>query len=128
MGKRALIISALTAGLAAGLWTQWEGLPTVPTETTNRNGSFGAGWFAAVVDRVEEGRHAVLLVDDPSGEPREREIVVALDKLPKGTKEGMWLQVLFAAGSIVDARLDAEATKAAEERIAAKLERLRQRR
>ncbi len=43
---------------------------------------------AAVVDRVEDGRHAVLLVG-----PDEVELVVAADRLPDGTREGDWVRM-----------------------------------
>lgn len=44
----------------------------------------------AVVDRIEDGRHAVLLVG-----PDEAELVVDAVLLPEGTGEGDWLRVGF---------------------------------
>jgi hypothetical protein len=72
----------------------------------------------AVVDRVE-GHIAVLLVDHLP-------LNVPLDELPRGTKEGSYLQVEIRDGEIVSAMLDEQATNAARARIEAKLERLRQ--
>lgn len=97
-------------------------------------------WITAVVDRIEDGGLAVLalmmeLREEQRGEPREREeteeeteMVVPLDALPKGVREGTWLKIRLLDGVIVESRIDADATRAAAERIAAKLERLRLRR
>jgi len=42
---------------------------------------------AVVVDRIEDGRHAVLLVG-----PAEVELVLDVAVLPEGTREGDWLR------------------------------------
>ena len=47
---------------------------------------------AAVVDRIEDGRHAVLLVGGA-----EVELVVDATLLPEGTVEGDWLRLGLAA-------------------------------
>ena len=47
---------------------------------------------AAVVDRIVDGRHAVLLVG--AGEV---ELVVDVARLPEGTVEGDWLRIGLAA-------------------------------
>jgi hypothetical protein len=67
---------------------------------------------AAVVDRIEDGRHAVLLVG-----PAEVELVVDVALLPEGTREGDWLRL----GLTVDAGL----TESRRSALAARLERIR---
>lgn len=76
----------------------------------------------AVVDRVVDGIHAVLLVGDA-----ETEVVVPLARLPDGAREGTWLRVRFDGPALAEARLDPDETERARARIAAKLERLRRR-
>lgn len=76
----------------------------------------------AVVDRIEEGKDAVLLVGE-----EEVERVVPLRLLPPGVREGTWLKVAFAGDELVDAVIDYEATEAAKARITAKLAQLRRR-
>lgn len=76
----------------------------------------------AVVDRIVDGTHAVLLVGD-----REVELVVPLAQLPPGTKEGHWLRVQFEGPTLVAAALDAEETERARQRIARKIGQLRTR-
>ena len=73
----------------------------------------------AVIDRFE-GEQAVLLLGDG-----EIQLVVPRESLPGEAKEGDWLQVEIEEGVLVDAAIDAQATARAEERIAAKLARLR---
>jgi hypothetical protein len=67
---------------------------------------------AAVVDRIEDGRHAVLLVG-----PAEVELVVDVALLPEGTREGDWLRL----GLTVDAGL----TESRRSALEARLERIR---
>jgi len=76
----------------------------------------------AVVDRIVDGVHVVLLVG-----PEEEERVVPRSLLPEGVREGTWLKVRFEGDLLVWAVIDEEATKAAAERVAAKLEQLRRR-
>jgi hypothetical protein len=76
----------------------------------------------AVVDRIVDGTHAVLLV----GEDEEERIIPASD-LPEGAKPGIWLQVRFSGDELVEASLDEEETQSVQGRIAAKLAQLRQR-
>ena len=74
----------------------------------------------AVVDRVVDGKTAVILV----GEDERRHHVPA-DKLPGGAREGSWLRVRVEGGEIVVIDLDQEETDAVRKRIEEKLERLR---
>jgi len=67
---------------------------------------------AAVVDRIEDGIHAVLLVG-----PGEVELVIDLALLPPGTAEGDWLRVTFT--------VDAALTEARRTALAERMERIR---
>jgi hypothetical protein len=76
----------------------------------------------AVVDRIVEGRQAVLLVGEG-----EVERVVPVERLPAGAREGAWLRVRFEAGELVEAEVDQDQTEQTRRRIEEKLERLRRR-
>ena len=73
----------------------------------------------AVIDRFE-GKQAVLFVGEEN-----RPLIVPRKSLPKGAREGVWLQLEIAGEQIVSAKIDAEETERARQRIAEKLERLR---
>lgn len=73
----------------------------------------------AVIDRFEGGL-AVLLVGED-----ERRIDIPRECLPKGAREGYWLQVELEEGQLVYAALDPEETMRAKRRILEKLQRLR---
>ncbi len=73
----------------------------------------------AVIDRFERNM-AVLLVGD-----ERRRMDVPRQALPKGAKEGQWLQVEMHGSRLVSVTIDSEETARAEERIKDKLERLR---
>jgi hypothetical protein len=73
----------------------------------------------AVVDRFE-GELAVLLVGD-----ERQPFDVRRSHLPPGTREGQWLRVEIADGQLLGVSWDDQATAAAQERIAARLARLR---
>ena len=74
----------------------------------------------AVIDRFENGQ-AVLLVGD-----QERKLVVPRKSLPRGVKEGHWLKINIEEESLVSAAIDDEETARVRQRIAEKLERLRE--
>lgn len=77
----------------------------------------------AVVDRIIDGTHAVLLVGED-----ETEQVVPSEQLPDETTEGTWLLITRDDdGRIVAIETDESSTAEVEERIASKLDRLRQR-
>lgn len=76
----------------------------------------------AVVDRIVDGRYAVLLV-----EPSEREWVVPLERLPDEAREGVWLRIVCEGNQVIRAVIDAQLTQEAHDRIEAKLNLLRQR-
>jgi hypothetical protein len=67
---------------------------------------------AAVVDRIEDGRHAVLLVG-----AAEVELVVDVALLPEGTVEGDWLRLGLTA--------DVELTASRRSALSDRLERIR---
>jgi len=73
----------------------------------------------AVIDRFEDG-WAVLLVGD-----EERKLDVPRKSLPRGAREGHWLQVEVEGDQLVSATIDEGATAKAKQRVREKLERLR---
>lgn len=74
----------------------------------------------AVVDRIVDGRLAVLLVGE-----EEREVTVPVQALPKGAREGTWVRM--GAGDSGELVIDWEETEARRARLAEKLDLLRQR-
>ncbi len=76
----------------------------------------------AVVDRIVDNQHAVLLVGE-----EEVEHIVPVNLLPDGTGPGMWLHVQFEDDVLVDAVVDVEETEQVKKRIEEKLARLRRR-
>lgn len=77
---------------------------------------------SAVIDRIVDGIHAVLLVGT-----KETERIVPRTLLPGETKEGTWLRVQFEGDRLISAVIDTEATKEATHRITSKMDLLRQR-
>ncbi|EGL81349.1 hypothetical protein CathTA2_0124 [Caldalkalibacillus thermarum TA2.A1] len=75
----------------------------------------------AVLDRVVDGKHAVLLVGDD-----EREVMIPCHQLPPGAKKGTWFKVTFHDGNITYLEIDETETEKVEERIKAKLANLQQ--
>ncbi len=76
----------------------------------------------AVLDRIEEGQHAVLLVGE-----EEREFIVPVERLPEGAKAGSWLRVQVDGESLTILGVDQGEEEAARLRIEDKMARLRQR-
>ena len=76
----------------------------------------------AVIDRVEDGTWAVLLVGR-----EELEKIVHVDRLPQGARAGSWLKVRLEEDKVSDIAVDEAETRAARRRVGSKLERLRQR-
>ena len=76
----------------------------------------------AVIDRVEEGAWAVLLVGR-----KEIEKIVHVDHLPVEARAGTWLKVRIEDDAVRDIMVDAEETKVAKARVNSKLEMLRNR-
>ena len=75
----------------------------------------------AVIDRFEEGS-GVLIIGEGDAE---RRINVPKKALPKGVKEGTWLQVEMDGDQLVSAVIDKEETARVRARIQEKLNRLR---
>jgi hypothetical protein len=73
----------------------------------------------AVIDRFE-GEYAVLLVGE-----EQRKMDVPRSKLPKGAREGSWVQVEIVAGKVSKINLDPQETERAKARIADKRARLK---
>ncbi len=80
-----------------------------------------ASYEVAVLDRIVDGEHAVLIV----GDPPEREVVVPADELPAEVRDGGWLRVELEGDRLHSATVDETATEEARERIREKLEALR---
>lgn len=76
----------------------------------------------AVIDRIVDGKDAVLLVGK-----NEQEHVILVEKLPQGAQEGSWLEVLLKEGSIQEIQLLMEDTEKIKRRIEDKMSLLRKR-
>jgi hypothetical protein len=74
----------------------------------------------AVIDRIEAGAWAVLLVGH-----KQVEKVIPVEQLPKGARAGTWLKVRIHENAVQDIAVDAEETEVARGRIASKMDRLR---
>jgi len=74
----------------------------------------------AVLDRFE-GDLAVILLKDGQDQ-----LVVPINSLPGGAKEGHWLQIETEDGQVISVTVDEEETARIRNRIAEKLNRLRQ--
>jgi hypothetical protein len=73
----------------------------------------------AGIDRVESEQVVVLF------EGETQPVNIRLADLPKGVREGDYLQIEMQDGEVVRAKIDADAKDEAEKRIQAKLEGLR---
>ena len=76
----------------------------------------------AVVDRIEDGDLAVVLVGDD-----EVEHVVSLGQLPPGTESGSWLRVEFDGDQLLWAVLDEDGKADVTQRVQEKIQKLRRR-
>ena len=76
---------------------------------------YGVRMIKAVIDRFE-GDFAILSIGDD-----ERRFNVPRKSLPKGSKEGSWLQVELDGDTLLHVQLDPEETARARERIAEKM-------
>lgn len=72
------------------------------------------------VDRIEEGRLAVLLVDSLG-----KEFVVDVSRLPEGASEGTYLTLSLIDGEIGNMSVDEEKTSQMKQEIADKLQRIK---
>lgn len=76
----------------------------------------------AVIDRIVDGKHAILLVGE-----NEKEVVVPLEALPDGAKEGAWVKVVLKDGTAKKIEIDSAETAFKEINIEGKIQRLRKR-
>lgn len=76
----------------------------------------------AVIDRIEEGKYAVLLVGN-----KQVEKSIPVEQLPEGARAGSWLKVRVTDDGVRDMLVDETETQAAQERVRSKLEMLRDR-
>ena len=76
----------------------------------------------AVIDRIVDGKTAVILVGDD-----ERQHHYPVNGLPAGAREGTWLRVQIENGGIMCIEVDREETESALRRIQAKMDKLRER-
>lgn len=76
----------------------------------------------AVIDRIVDGRNAVLLVGDT-----EREVVLPVEQLPEDASEGTWLRVQIEGHMITAIAVDRDETETVQRRIAEKMMLLRRR-
>lgn len=75
----------------------------------------------AIVDRIEDGDQAVLLVGQ-----EEKEMIVKLSSLPPGVKDGVCLQLVLENDQIVTATIDLEQTNQLTEQSSQKMLLLKQ--
>ena len=76
----------------------------------------------AVVDRIVDGRTAVILVGED-----ERQHHYPADELPEGATEGTWLRVQVESGEVVSVEVDQEKTDGTRRRVQEKMDKLRAR-
>ncbi|MDG5787144.1 DUF3006 domain-containing protein [Evansella sp. AB-P1] len=76
----------------------------------------------AVIDRIVDGEHAVLLVGE-----MEEELLLPVTQLPENANEGTWVKIDLDGDVIHSIQVDQDDTITREERIKSKMERLRQR-
>ncbi|ERN52811.1 DUF3006 domain-containing protein [Alkalihalophilus marmarensis] len=77
----------------------------------------------AVLDRIVDGEHAVLLVGD-----KEEEKIISVSQLPKEAREGAWLKITLTESNEVSVVvLDVDETNIARSRISSKMELLKKR-
>ncbi|SDJ80530.1 DUF3006 domain-containing protein [Sediminibacillus albus] len=73
-----------------------------------------------VLDRIEDGKHAVILVEGTG-----REFVVSKELLPKGSSVHDWLEVTIEDNQVTAVKLDKETTKNEQEKSEALINRVR---
>jgi hypothetical protein len=76
-----------------------------------------------ILDRIEEGRHAVILIEE-----EQREIVFPVDLLPPGSKVNSWFDIVLEDEEITSICLDADTAAAKEQQVQNLLQKLRGRR
>ncbi|MBM7096261.1 MULTISPECIES: DUF3006 domain-containing protein [Alteribacter] len=74
----------------------------------------------AVLDRIEDGQWAVLLVGE-----EEKEVILPIQKVPPKSKEGDWFIVTFVEDTVSSVVLDEEKTTSMQSSIQSKLQQLK---
>lgn len=77
----------------------------------------------AVIDRIEDGEWAVLLVGR-----KQTERIIPVEQLPEGAGEGSWLRVRIQDDAVTEIMLDTEETEKVLRRVRSKRDALRMRR
>lgn len=76
-----------------------------------------------ILDRIENGRQAVILIEE-----EQREIIFPADRLPPGSKVNSWFDIVVENEEITSISLDVETAAAKERQVQSLLKRLRSRR
>ncbi|WP_161524620.1 DUF3006 domain-containing protein [Alteribacter lacisalsi] len=76
----------------------------------------------AVLDRIEDGQWAVLLVGT-----EEKEVILPVSKMPGGAGEGDWFTVTLVGDTVSSVTRDEQASAQAREEISSKMETLKKR-
>lgn len=74
-----------------------------------------------ILDRIEDGQHAVILVED-----LQREIVIPADCLPSGSKVHSWFDIVWEDEEIKSISLEAETAAAKEEQVEGLMQKLKE--
>ncbi|MDN7243177.1 DUF3006 domain-containing protein [Planococcus sp. N028] len=75
-----------------------------------------------MLDRIEDGTHAVLLIEEQG-----REIVVPVSQLPEGSQVHTWFTITMEEDEIVSLQLDESLTEVKTEQAQSLMQRLRSR-
>jgi hypothetical protein len=76
----------------------------------------------AVIDRIVDGKHAVLLVGE-----NEEEKIISYSLLPEDVGEGSWLNVQFDGDTLISIKADQSEIEHRKKRIQDKMNLLRKR-
>ena len=73
-----------------------------------------------VLDRIVEGKHAVVLVEELG-----KEYIIDVDRLPDGSKEGVWYDLKIVNNEIIEMKIDDETEAVMEKKISSIMDKLR---
>ncbi|WP_019414768.1 DUF3006 domain-containing protein [Paenisporosarcina sp. TG20] len=74
-----------------------------------------------VLDRIEEGKHAVILVDEVG-----KEFIIQVNDLPEGSKVGMWFDVEIINNDLSKISINMKETTNLNEEITNKVNKLKE--
>lgn len=129
--RRELPLGWRVGALTVDRWTREDEFDSTASDRTMESPTDARGTEAAtsgsrtaraVLDRIVDNEHAVLLVG-----PGEVEMIVPRGSLPAGAVEGTWLYVHLDGNRLVSAEVDKRATDATTERVVSKMDLLRRR-